>query len=342
MPFRTRAAVSGAALAAAAVLLCPVPAGARPAAPGWSAAPAPGGGARPGPQDRPYFYLEGAPGTVLRDRLSLSNPSGRAVTLRLRGSGTGSWLALAAKEVTVPPRTRAGVPFTVTVPRNVTPGNHPGALIATGRGRRARVPVYLRVTGPVLSALTVEDVSVGGGGGGAAGGGGPAVIRYALVNRGNTALRPKVALRAEGIFGEVLRRTARALPGELRPGQRMERTEKWPDPPGLDSVEIRVTATAEGGARGAASATYTAVPWGGAAGVAAVLAAGAGGWTVVRRRRTARGTGPAVPRDGSVTAQVAFSGRELAITGSRAGAGRRAETGTGSGSVPVPGSGARS
>ncbi|MFJ9414418.1 hypothetical protein ACIRPT_09650 [Streptomyces sp. NPDC101227] len=336
MPFRPRAAVSGVVLATSAVLLCSAAAVARPAAPGWSAAPAPGGGARPSAQDRPYFYLEGAPGTVMTDRLSLSNPSGRAVTVRLRGSGigsgAGSWLALAAKEVTIPPRTRAGVPFAVTVPRGTAPGSHSGAIVATAggkAGRQATVPVHLRVTGPALSALTVENVSVRGGGDGDA----PAVIRYALVNRGNTALRPRVAVRAEGVFGEALRRTARSLPHELLPGRRIDRTEKWPDPPVLDSVDVRVTATAEGGARASATATYTAVPWGGVAGAALVLVAGTGGRVLVRRRRAGRSDGAEAGAEGGGEArQMACRERELASTGSA--------TGTGSGSVP--GSGARS
>ncbi|MFG2830681.1 hypothetical protein ACGFWI_24955 [Streptomyces sp. NPDC048434] len=291
MPFRTRTAVSGAVLATAAVLLCPAAAVARPAAapapPGWSAAPAPGDGAEPSAQDRPYFYLEGAPGTVMGDRLSLSNPTGRAVTVRLRGSGPGSWLTLASKEVKVPPRTRAGVPFTVTVPRDATPGDHPGVLIATGGGTgsgaggRDAVPLHLRVTGPTLSALTVEKVAVRARGG-------AAVIRYTLVNRGNTVLRPRLAVHADGLFGPVLRRAARTLPTALRPGQGVDLTEKWPDPPGLDAVDVRLTVTAGGGAHGSATVPYTAVPWGAAAGPALLLAAGAGGLVVVRRRRRAK------------------------------------------------------
>ncbi|MEU9113156.1 hypothetical protein AB0D04_15575 [Streptomyces sp. NPDC048483] len=343
MPFRTRAAVCGGVLATAAALLCPATAVARPAAPGWSAAPAPGGGARPSAQDRPYFYLEGAPGTVMTDRLALSNPSGRAVTVRLRGSGIGSWLALTTKEVTIPPRTRAGVPFTVTVPRTAAPGNHPGTILATSggtTGKRARVPVHLRVTGPELTALTVENVSV-------TGSGESAVVRYALVNRGNTALRPRVAVRAEGIFGEALRRAAHTLPRELRPGQRIDLSEKWPDPPGLDSVDVRVTATAQGGARGSATATYTAVPWAGVAGAVLVLVAGAGGWVLVRKRRTGRDgggdAGAQEPGGGSPdgSGRAAVQERQLASAGSggptRSGTGTGRGTGTGS----VPGSGVR-
>ncbi|MCZ0973998.1 hypothetical protein O1L55_27525 [Streptomyces albulus] len=40
------------------------------------------------------------------------------------------------------------------------PGSHPAALTVTGPGARIRIPVRLRVTGPTLSALTVEHVSV--------------------------------------------------------------------------------------------------------------------------------------------------------------------------------------
>ncbi|MGA5564550.1 hypothetical protein ACPCUV_25760 [Streptomyces platensis] len=328
MPFRTRTAVSGAILATAAVLLCPAAAAARPAAapgapPGWTAAPAPADGAAPSAEDRPYFYLAGAPGTVMNDRLSLRNPGGRAVTVRLRGSG--GWLAFAAKEVRVPPRTRATVPFTVTVPPDAAPGHRSAELIATaggtGRGadRREAVPVHLRVTGPVLAALTVENVSVRGRGG-------AAVIRYTLVNRGNTVLTPRLAVRADGLFGPVLRRSARTLPHRLAPGQSADLTETWGGPPELDAVKVRLTVTADGGAHGAATASYTALPWGVVAGPASLLA-GAGGLVAVRRRRRAKGAGDgpggdpvrsaggaARPPEGEVTDPAA----ELASSGSGA------------------------
>lgn len=298
MPSRTRSVVPGAALATAVALLSPAGAYAAPvpgpsapgpsaSAPGpgggrWTAAPAPGGGARPSAQDRPYFYLEGAPGAVLEDRLSLTNPGGSAVTLRLRGgpTGSGGWISTAGKEVRVPPRTRAAVPFTVTVPRDATPGDHPAALVAEGGGRTATVPVHLRVTGPALAALSVEDVAVERRGS-------AAVIRYVLVNRGNTTLTPRLAVDADGLFGPALRRAAHTLPVTLPPGHRVPLTEPWPDPPALDSVDVRLTATAAGGARGTAGASYTAVPWGAAALPPLGLLAGAALWRVRRRRRAA-------------------------------------------------------
>ncbi|MCB5907531.1 COG1470 family protein [Streptomyces pinistramenti] len=298
MPFRSRARVTGAVLAAAAVLLCPARSWADPvpdAPPGAAvtAAPAAGSGTGAGDRGRTYFYLEGGPGTVMKDRLALTNPADRARTVRLHGADTGAWLVPAAKEVRIPARTRATVPFTVTVPGDATPGDHSGTLIAEDGGRKMSVRIHLRVTGPALSALTVENVSV-------TGRGDTTVIHYALVNRGTTVLTPRLAVRADGVFGPVLRRAARTLPVRLSPGQRVERTETWPDPPALDAVDVRLTATAGGGAHGTAEARYTPVPRGPLGGAALVLVAGAGGWAVRRgrRRRAAAAAAVAHSEDG--------------------------------------------
>ncbi|WP_274559286.1 hypothetical protein [Streptomyces spiramyceticus] len=230
-----------AALLCAAVLATP----AHAAAEGWKVAPSGDG--------RPYFYLEGAAGTVLEDKLSLTNSSSKPRTLKLRGAHntrTGAWIALAADEVKIPPRTRAEVPFTVTVPQSATPGDHPGTIVASGGGREAGVRVHLRVSGPRLAALTVEDITIS-----------EQTIHYALVNRGNTALTPSLTVHADGLFGEVLHRKARTLRLNLLPGRRVELTESWPDAPALDSVDVRLTATAPGAAPAASTASATFVPW---------------------------------------------------------------------------------
>lgn len=189
--------------------------------------------------------------------------------------GADPWLALASAEVRIPPRTRADVPFAVTVPAGAAPGDHPAALVASGGGREAGVRVQVRVAGPVLPALTVEDVRVDKG---------RSLIRYALVNRGNTTLDPSLAVYADGVFGQPLRRPARPLPVELLPGQRVELTEPWRHPPALDRVEVRLTVTAAGAARSEATASAVFVPWGPVAG-AGCVAAGAGTALWIRRRR---------------------------------------------------------
>ncbi|WP_240139050.1 COG1470 family protein [Streptomyces sp. MUM 178J] len=309
-PLPSAAVLLACMVAAAAGAAAP---GARAAGDGWSAVPASGDGA----EGRPYAYLEGAPGTVLEDRLSVVNRADRPLAVTLStADGIGDWIALAAPRVTVPPRTRADVPFSVTVPGGAPPGEHTARIVVrsdTGTASRAQkartqqvrtqqareqqareqeareqqarvqqartqeVRIRLRVAGPTLAALTVEDVSIRAG-----------EIHYTLVNRGNTVLAPRLALHAEGLFGTVLDRTARALPLRLRPGQRAELTEPWPGPPSLDSVDVRLTVTADGrAARGVraeaeASAVFAAWPWA-AAGCALAAGAAYGAARLLRR-----------------------------------------------------------
>lgn len=281
MPSAVRALslVSLACLTAAALL------GTAPAATadgGWSVVPAGEG--------RPYFYAEGEPGTVLQDTVSVINPTTKPLTVRLRGADadnasggglsvrtkakdTGAWLTFARRTVRVPARTRADIPFTVSVPATAVPGDHPGAVLASVDGRNAAVRLQLRVAGPTLSALTVEHVSVDGG-----------RISYELVNRGNTVLTPRLAVHADGLFGPLLDRAPRTLPVELLPGRRVKLTEPWPDAPAFDAADVRLTVTAAGGAHDEASASARFVPWGAVAGAGGLLAA-FGAFFVVRHRR---------------------------------------------------------
>ncbi|RCG15216.1 hypothetical protein DTL70_30970 [Streptomyces diacarni] len=278
--------------------------------PSWSASPVPPEGAA-ADEARPFFYLEGPPGTVLKDTLALTNESGEPRTFRLRAAdayntrdggfavrdegrseGAGEWLDLAEDTVEVPPRTRAEVPLRVTVPDSAVPGDHPAAVVVSDGERDAGVRLHLRVSGPSLAALSVEDVSVHERADGSA------ALTYTLVNRGNTALRPRLAFRADGLFGQLTRRAARQLPLELLPGQRVTRHERWPDPPAADLAHVRVTVTAGGGARDQSTASYTAVPWGWGGGVLLVAVAGGAGWYLRGRRR---GNGPG--RAGATKAQ---------------------------------------
>ncbi|MFJ1927051.1 hypothetical protein [Streptomyces sp. NPDC088131] len=264
-----------------------------PAAPAWTAQPAANGAGRD--VGRPYFYLEGLPGSVLQDRLSVTNPGPDPLTVRLRGAdayntaeggfavrgahgstGTGAWLRTATEKVTVPARTRAEVPVSVTVPDDALPGDHPGAIVAESGGRSVGVRVQLRVGGPTLAALTVEDVGVAGG-----------TIHYTLVNRGNAVLVPRLAVSADGVFGTLLRREARPLPVELLPGQRVRLTEPWRDTPALDSATVRLRVSAAGGAHSEATASALFVPWLPLSGGALLLLAGAAAGTYAHRRRRA-------------------------------------------------------
>ncbi|NEB80142.1 hypothetical protein G3I40_33785, partial [Streptomyces sp. SID14478] len=272
--------------------------------PAWTIAPSAGGGSRPAAEDgRPYVYAEGAPGTVLEDKVAVTNPGAEPLDVRLRGADadnrsdgaldvrakakdTGDWITFAEKSVRIPARTRAEIPFSVTVPAGATPGDHPGAIVASGGGRQSGVSVHLRVSGPTLAALTVENVRVEHGD----------RIAYEVVNRGNTTLSPRLAVKADGVLGSVLDKGPHALPVELLPGRRVSLTEPWPGAPALDSVDVKVTVTAGGGAADSATATARFVPWPVLGGVLAVLA-GAGCVAFWIKKRPRRGSNRAVAGD---------------------------------------------
>ncbi len=133
----------------------------------------------------------------------MTNRGAEPVTVGLTGDGVP--IAFAESRVRIPARTRAEVPFTVTVPTGTAPGDRSGEIVARDAdGRAQRVALRLRVTGPELTALTVEQVKVRADG-----------ITYVLVNRGTTPLTPSLAVRADGVLGRLLDRAPRTLPVDL-------------------------------------------------------------------------------------------------------------------------------
>ncbi|MCX4525936.1 DUF916 domain-containing protein [Streptomyces sp. NBC_01551] len=295
----------------------------------WGVFPTPPAGAAM--TDRAYFFHQGAAGTTVSDSATILNSSDKELTFQVfatdatntRAGGAfalypvetkpedvGSWVALppeAATTVTVPPKGRKDIPFTVKVPEDATPGDHVGGIVAVstvvegvrqdgkvqvGVKRQVGARLYFRVPGPLTPGLSVENVRVDRGA--------PlvpwvkdarATVSYSLVNRGNVVIGPKVTVSAEGLFGrEVLDRPARELKLVLLPGQRIDLTEPWPDAPQLDWVSVKVAAGAAAYPDLASESEtgFVAVPWPAAG--AALLLAGAGiAFRVLRRRRLTTG-----------------------------------------------------
>ncbi|KAA6217594.1 WxL protein peptidoglycan domain-containing protein [Streptomyces filamentosus] len=272
--------------------------------------------------ERPYFFLTADPGTTLRDKVTVANKTTAPLTFRLYGAdaynterdggfalrtageeqtGTGAWIVPERTAVTVPPRSAVTVPFTLTVPADADPGDHPGAVVALderiapggggavalGVQRAVGARVYLKVNGPAVPALAVEDVTldqdrplVPGTRTSAA------LVTYTLHNRGNVTLNPKVVLRAEGLFGRsLLDRELAQVPSELLPRQRIRLTERWIGSPQLDWGEVTLTATA-GDVRESVGVSFLALP-GLFVAVLLLAAGGLAGWRI--RRRRARG-----------------------------------------------------
>ncbi|MEU6085527.1 DUF916 domain-containing protein [Streptomyces sp. NPDC047085] len=276
---------------------------------------------------RPYFYLSADPGQTLTDKVAVQNKTGKPLTFRLyaadayntardggfavrtlkeRMRGVGAWAKPAKSRVTVPGHRTVTVPFTLRVPQGAEPGDHPGAIVALdervdpgsgslalGVQRAVGARVYLRVGGPTLPALSVEQVHISHHQPLVPGlGDSTATVSYTLHNTGNVTLDPRVRLTARGLFGRtLLDRDLTGVPSELLPGQRVRLTETWSGAPQLDRADVTLTASAQG-TRESASASFLALPWL-LAGLVFVAGAAVGGLLVRARRgrvrRSARG-----------------------------------------------------
>ncbi|MEV7276230.1 DUF916 domain-containing protein [Streptomyces sp. NPDC093111] len=269
---------------------------------------------------RPYFYLSADPGGTVTDRVTVANKTAAPLSFLLYGAdaynterdggfavrtrqekqtGAGAWIRPERDRVTVPPHSSVTVPYTLTVPADAAPGDHPGAVVALdervakgsggsvalGVQRAVGARVYLRVGGPTVPALGVEDVTleqdrplVPGTGTSTA------VVSYTLYNRGNVTLSPKVALKAQGLFGRtLLTRDLDRLPAELLPRQKIRLSERWTGSPQLDWGELTLTATAKD-VRESGRVSFLALPWLPLAVLVAGAAAGLFGLRIRRRR----------------------------------------------------------
>ncbi|MER5882324.1 DUF916 domain-containing protein [Streptomyces sp. NPDC001941] len=269
---------------------------------------------------RPYFYLAADPGGTLTDKVVLTNRTTGPLTFRLYGADAyntardggfavrsaterqrdvGAWTRPGLSRVTVPAGRSVTVPYTLTVPATAEPGDHVGALVAldervartsgqvaVGVQKAVGARLYLRVSGPTVPALSVEDVTLRHSAPLVPGtGDSTAVLSYTLYNRGNVTLDPKVALRAEGLFGRtLLARDLAGVPAELLPRQRIRLTARWDGAPQLDRVSVSLTATAKDVSE-SARVSFLALPWL-AAGVLLAALLAALGALLLRARRT--------------------------------------------------------
>ena len=202
-----------------------------------------------GPGERAAFEYTLDPGAVVTDVVAISNYTEQPLTLDVYASDVvrntsggfdllpatdepidlGAWVDLGDPTVTIPARSRIDVPFRITVPANATPGDHAGGIVAsmtapagTGEGqvsvdRRVGARIYLRVTGTLDPALSVDDVHAGFSGL-PLGQPGTVTVDYTVHNDGNLRLIGRPTVRVAGPFGLGKRhQTGDQLP-ELLPG----------------------------------------------------------------------------------------------------------------------------
>ncbi|NGN65986.1 DUF916 domain-containing protein [Streptomyces sp. A7024] len=286
--------------------------------------------------NRTDFRLKADPGATLRNKVTIKNLAQEPMTYQLyaadayntpRDGGfavrtraekqrtVGVWARLAREEVTVKGGGKVTVPFTLRVPKDAEPGDHPGAILAvdkriarakgTGVGVQQAVGarVYLQVSGERKPALSVEGVSFDYDIPFLPGLGDDATITYTLANRGNVMLKPRLDLKAKGLFGRTsFDAIGKKLPAELLPGQEVKVTEKWSGPPPVDWGKIELTASDRGGELvESGSADFRTVNWLGLTGIGVLLLVLVGLGLLVRRQARRRGR---VAAAGGATARV--------------------------------------
>jgi len=252
-----------------------------------------------------FSYTDIKPGTTIQDYVGVTNFSKMPVTFEVyatdafvtsngsldllaaatKPTDIGSWVKLLKTSITVPPSARVNEPFTLTVPANATPGDHTGGVIAaisvastntTGAkvlvDRRLAAPLFLRVSGPLRPALTVESFST-------AGyhstinpfGGGSSTVSYTIHNTGNVRLDTAQTVTVTGPFGMTLATAHPKALTDLLPGATLRVTQRVSEvfPAGPLTIHVRLTPKNGAGlpATGAAIPAFTrsagmwATPW---------------------------------------------------------------------------------
>jgi hypothetical protein len=295
----------------------------------WSVAPA----GTKAPDSRTLFsYQNIEPGSSISDHVAVLNRSNQAVAFSIYATdatGTtakdaltllpanqkpadiGAWATFpghgAQLSIIIPGGKGIIEPFTITVPRNATPGDHVGGMIASvgvptrnAQGQaftlyqRIAVPLELRVAGKLHAALQVEQISAGIGHPVNPFGRGSVSVTYSVVNTGNVKLSGTQVVTITGPFGARSTIRPHALPVVL-PGDSIQYTVSAGGfyPAGPVDAHVTVTpgwpantvplATALTLASG--STSLFAVPWALIVLVILLAGGGYGFWRMLRWRR---------------------------------------------------------
>lgn len=232
----------------------------------WSVRP----GDASGPDGRAWIEADADPGSERTEHLVVSNFGDSEVRFRLTAADgyftdtgrfsmlpsdrvstdAGTWISLPSS-VTVPAGATEVVPFTIAVPSDATPGDHPAgvaaSIVSVGSGAvgvesRVGFRVMTRVTGELRSEIATT-VSADFSGSINPFAPGAVDVVYEITNTGNTRLRTQPVVSAAGPLGLLAseqpgEEIAEIAPGETRVG-RVRVTTAWP----AFWYDVRVAAT---------------------------------------------------------------------------------------------------
>jgi hypothetical protein len=253
------------------------------------------------------IYATDATGTTLQGALTLLPAGQQPVDIGAWAQFPGS----AARLSMIIPGGQAIIePFTVTVPRQATPGDHTGGLIAAvqvlqentagvnvGQNYQIAVPIELRVPGALHAALQVQSISTGFGNPLNPFGNGSATISYTVTNTGNVRQTGTQLVRVTGPFGQSSFVRPPHLPTIL-PGDSIRVPVSVPGlfPDGGLTADVAVTPgwpprtarLARSAPEASGTAPLLAIPWSLIGFVLLLVALGFGGWQLLRWRRRLR------------------------------------------------------
>ncbi|WP_345752533.1 WxL protein peptidoglycan domain-containing protein [Microbacterium rhizophilus] len=232
--------------------------------------------------------------------------------------GSGGWIALDTSALTLQPGDSAEVPFTLSVPGDATPGDHPAGIVTSllteaqgevlGVDRRLGIRLQVRVAGDLEPRVAVEKATASYAPSWNPFEGGTAQISYTLRNTGNTRITATDAVALTGPLGLGGAGSLPAATPEILPGSAIEVRREVADlaPLGWLGGALTVAPSAVGvGAQPLDPVTVevqtAAVSWTLAAVILLVLGAVmAGAVLIVRRGRSAAQSRsqPQVPHQG--------------------------------------------
>lgn len=206
----------------------------------WAVQPAD----RHGPDRRRWMEHTLNPGQVVTEHLAVRNFSGRTAVFFLKAADGyltdkgrfnmlpshqasvdgGTWIKV-QDTVTVPAKATTVVPFTITVPRDAKPGDHPAGIAATITATGGTVAVesrvgfrvMIRVTGTITAALTVDDLTTTYQHSWNPFKAGTIHLRYTTTNNGSVTATGTSHATTTALFGTTAHR-ARAQVGQTLPG----------------------------------------------------------------------------------------------------------------------------
>lgn len=276
------------------------------------------------PDGRSRFTYQAKPGQTLTDHVRVTNTGSSKIEVTLyaadayndengdfaladgseKKTGASAWVTFDGRPklgLTLKRGESKTVPFTVTIPADAGPGDHPAGVIASAVTsgqvtveRRIANRMYVRVSGDLQPILTITSFS------GVYHSGlnpldGSISVTATITNSGNVALEGATTLTASTWFGAAIGRTSRAELPEILPGSTTTVNYEITGVPQVGFASVRMLL--QGGISGDApdpgplpviqrDLLIAAIPWA----IVAVLLLGGVVWLVLwlRRRREDR------------------------------------------------------